>query len=64
MIFFVKIYHVKFRLLNGSLLWFQACLIGVAVPDPDTFPKFAKKTLGITGTMESLAANPVSDCDQ
>ncbi|XP_064601397.1 long-chain-fatty-acid--CoA ligase 5-like [Liolophura sinensis] len=36
----------------------KACLIGVAVPDADTFPKFAKKSLGIMGTLESLAANP------
>lgn len=35
-------------------------MVGVAVPDPDTLPGFAKKQLGLSGSVEDLARNPVS----
>ncbi|KAL5018438.1 hypothetical protein ScPMuIL_004160 [Solemya velum] len=37
----------------------KATLVGVAVPDPDTLPGFAKKQLGLSGSVEDLARNPI-----
>lgn len=36
---------------------FKACLVGIAVPDPDVLPGWAQKNLGLTGSMADLCAN-------
>ncbi|XP_013381851.1 long-chain-fatty-acid--CoA ligase 5 isoform X2 [Lingula anatina] len=41
--------------IHGDSL--KSCLVAVVVPDPDTLPKWAKETLGLTGTMEQMCAN-------
>ncbi|KAJ8318094.1 hypothetical protein KUTeg_003185 [Tegillarca granosa] len=38
----------------------KSCLVGVVVPDPETFPEFAKNKLNLKGSMEELASNQVS----
>lgn len=35
-------------------------MVGVVVPDPETFPEYAKNKLNLKGSMEELAGNQVS----
>lgn len=35
----------------------KSCLVGVVVPDPETFPEYAKNKLNLKGSMEELAGN-------
>lgn len=44
---------------NTPCVFFQSCLVGIVVPDPETMPEWAKKR-GILGTYEDLCKNTVS----
>lgn len=38
--------------------YYQSCLVGIVVPDPDVMPEWAKKK-GIVGTYKDLCKNTV-----
>ena len=40
--------------------FFQSCLVGILVPDPDVLPKHCSEKLKLTGSYEELCQNPVS----
>lgn len=42
---------------------FQSCVVGVAVPDPETFRKWCKQRLDIEGEISELCNKPVSCCN-
>lgn len=45
-------------LVDKQCFWFQSCLVGIVVPDPDVIPKWAGKK-GIVGTYQELCKNAV-----
>ena len=45
--------------MSLCLYFFQACVVAVAVPDPDVFPRWAKENLGIEADMIDLCTDMV-----
>lgn len=45
-------------LVDKQCFWFQSCLVGIVVPDPEVIPKWAGKK-GIVGTYQELCKNAV-----
>ena len=45
---------------NAHCLFFQSCLVGILVPDPDVLPRHCREKLKLTGSYEELCQNPVS----
>ncbi|XP_069123934.1 long-chain-fatty-acid--CoA ligase 5-like isoform X1 [Argopecten irradians] len=53
---YVRSTMVAQMFVHGDSL--KSSLVGVVVPDPDTFPQYAKSKLGVSGTLQELAKDP------
>lgn len=45
-------------LVDKQCFWFQSCLVGIVVPDPEVMPEWVGKK-GIVGTYQELCKNAV-----